>query len=86
MRIDFHKNFEKAFAKLSPRQKQRVKEIIQLFIQNPHDPLLDNHALHGKEKEKRSISAGGNLRLIFKEKNNYEIVVFVRVGTHSQLY
>jgi len=86
MQLHFHKNFDKTFKTLSLKQKQRVKETIDLFKQNPHDPSLKNHALHGRDKDKRSISTGGDLRLVFKERNNYEIVLFIRVGTHNQVY
>ncbi len=86
MNIFYHKNFKKKFLKLSPTIQEKVEKTIEIFQENPHDPQLHNHALHGKEKDKRSISAGGDLRLLFKVKNNYETVIFIRIGTHSQLY
>ncbi|MEW6236320.1 MAG: type II toxin-antitoxin system mRNA interferase toxin, RelE/StbE family [Candidatus Omnitrophota bacterium] len=86
MRIELHRNFEKAFAKLNPKQRQRVKETLDLFRRNPYDPQLKNHSLHGCLKGERSISAGGDLRLIFEEEDDYRKVVFVRVGTHNQIY
>jgi addiction module RelE/StbE family toxin len=86
MDIIFHKKFVKAFEKLTLKQQQKVDEIITIFRLNPQDDRLDNHALHGQEKGNRSISAGGDLRLIFEEVSNYETVIFYRVGSHSQLY
>ncbi len=86
MEILYSKNFEKAFSKLPRRQQEKVDEIITLFRQNPHNPRLRNHALHGKQKGQRSIEAGGDLRLVFIEKDNYMIVRFLTVGTHSQVY
>lgn len=86
MQINFHKNFNKAYAKLTFKQKQHVKKSIELFKQNPHDPILKNHALHGKLKGHRAISAGGNMRLVFKVEENYAIVEFLVVGTHPQAY
>jgi addiction module RelE/StbE family toxin len=86
IRIFYKKTFEKAFSNLTTNQKERVKEAISLFQENPHHPQLKNHALHGSQKNRRAISAGGDLRLIFMEENNYETVVFFRVGTHNQVY
>ncbi len=86
MQIDFHKNFNKSYAKLSTKQKQHVKKIIELFKQNPHDTILKNHALHGKLQGHRAISAGGDLRLVFEEEGNYERIEFSLVGTHAQVY
>ncbi len=86
MEIIYHKNFDKAFVKLTPKQQMKVDETITIFIQNPFDSQLRNHALHGKETGKRAISAGGDLRLVFEEGNNYQTVMFYRVGTHTQVY
>jgi mRNA-degrading endonuclease YafQ of YafQ-DinJ toxin-antitoxin module len=34
----------------------------------------------------RAISAGGDLRIIFMEENNYEVIHLIRIGTHNQVY
>lgn len=86
MEILFSKNFEKAFSKLTRKQQEKVDEIVTLFRQNPHNPQLRNHALHGKQRNQRAIAAGGDLRLVFIEKANYKIVRFLSAGTHTQVY
>ena len=63
-----------------------MSEVLEQFGNNPHNPLLKNHALHGEQKELRSISVEGDLRIIFIEENNYEVVHFIRIGTHDQVY
>jgi addiction module RelE/StbE family toxin len=86
MTIDFHKEFCKRLVKLTPNQKKRVAEVLKLFEKNPHDPQLRNHALHGDQKGNRAIAVGGDLRLVFREENHYEWVIFLSVGTHTQVY
>jgi len=86
MEIYYHKNFDKAFLRLSLKMQKKVEETIASFANNPYSSQLDNHALHGKQKGKRSISAGGDLRLIFQVEENYERVQFILVGTHTQVY
>lgn len=86
MQVDFHKVFRNGLEKLTPNQLKRVDRILELFEKNPCDPQLGNHALKGKLLGYRSIAAGGDLRLLFKEENNYQKVIFVRVGTHNQVY
>ena len=86
MKIVLSKDFEKAFTGLDFKQKQRAKAVLALFMQNPYDSRLKNHILHGKQKGRRAISAGGDLRLIFIENNDYELVRFLSVGTHNQVY
>ena len=86
MEIIFHKRFLKGYENLLPKQQDKIEQIIAIFRQNPCNPCLNNHALHGDRKGRRAISAGGDLRLIFRENNNYEKVVFLLVGTHNQVY
>jgi addiction module RelE/StbE family toxin len=86
MEIHFHKNFEKAFQKLSHRIQDKVERTIQDFIANPHNPQLNNHALHGKYQGCRAISVGGDLRLVFIVSGNYNHVEFLMVGKHTQVY
>ncbi len=86
MRVITHKKFRKSLEKLTPNQKARVSEALKLFRKNPYDPQLENHPLHGKQRCRRAVSAGGDLRIIFLERNNYEVVQLITVGTHNQVY
>ncbi len=86
MEILYNKNFDKAFAKLTQKQQVRINEAINIFRENPHNQQLRNHALKGELQGYHAISAGGNLRLIFKEDSNYELVEFILVGTHNKVY
>ncbi len=86
MEIRYHRNFTKAFLKLSGKIQEKVERTIETFQMNPHHPQLNNHALHGKYQGYRAISAGGNIRLVFKVEGNYAIVEFLMVGTHTQAY
>ena len=86
MRIQFHKDFRKGLEKLTANQKTRVGEIIALFENDPYDPILKNHALKGPLLGYRAISVGGDLRIIFKEKDDYLYVMFIKVGSHTQVY
>jgi addiction module RelE/StbE family toxin len=86
MKLSFHRKFHKAYAKLSSSQKEQVKKVIELFKRNPHDHTLKNHALNGKQKGRRAIASGGDIRIIFTEENHYETVELLNVGTHTQVY
>ncbi len=86
MEIRYHRNFPKNFIKLSAKNQERVEKTIRIFQSDQHHPQLNNHALHGKYQGHRAISAGGNIRLVFKVEDNYESVEFLLVGTHTQVY
>ena len=85
MIIDFHKSFHKQAAGLKPAQKKRLKEALLLFVDEPHHPDLYNHPLSGEWLGFRSISFGGDWRMLYKVIDD-ETVLFVAAGTHSQLY
>jgi len=85
MKIIFHKNFDKQYKKLPRNTQIKVQEINILFEKDPYNPMLNNHALHGKYGSYRSINVTGNIRIIFKILDD-NTVLFVHIGTHSKLY
>lgn len=85
MKIYFHKNFYKHFGKLRATEKKKTQERLQLFLENPYNPILENHPLKGKYTDYRSIDITGDFRAIFKYLNENECI-FVDVDTHSNLY
>jgi addiction module RelE/StbE family toxin len=86
MIINFTKKFIKQFEKLRKEEQKRVNEALELFKENPFAYKLRNHALSGKYNKIHSISAGGDIRLHYYEKEDEVTIVFIEIGTHSQLY
>ncbi|MGN7611100.1 type II toxin-antitoxin system RelE/ParE family toxin [Magnetococcales bacterium HHB-1] len=86
MEIKYSKQFKKAFFRLSAKNRVRVKKAIRTFREDPFSPSLRNHTLFGKLKGLRSLSAGYDLRIIFKAHDGYIVVVLINVGTHKQIY
>ena len=84
MRIHLHKNFEKPYSKLSPAIKEKFKERRNLFMNNPFNPILNNHSVDKAYPGCRSINITGDYRVIFRQNDN--LVEFINIGTHSQLY
>ncbi len=85
MNADFTKAFNKQFEKLPFKRQQLAKETVELFLDDINAASLRTHPLKGEWLGYYSISAGGDLRLHFKliDENT---VLFVAVGSHSQLY
>lgn len=86
MKIKYSKDFKKQYSKLRLNEKRRIKKALRLFKIDYSNSTLRNHVLKGSMKDKRSISAGGDLRLIFQEYENYTLVLFLKVGSHNQVY
>ncbi len=85
MDVDFTRAFNKQFERLPEKKQQRAKAAIDLFLTDTSATSLRNHALKGEWLGYRSISSGGDFRLHFKMIDQ-NTVLFVAVGTHSQLY
>jgi addiction module RelE/StbE family toxin len=87
MRLKFDKKFLKHFDKLPVKTQDKVNDAIEMFRENPRARALRNHRLTGQMKNIWSISAGGDIRIHYKKYSGGEIVIiFVDVGSHSQLY
>ena len=85
MQVDFTKAFDKQFAKLPLKRQEKARETIALYLQNVSAPSLRLHVLKGEWLGYQAISAGGDLRLHFKMVEQ-DTILFVAVGSHSQLY
>jgi addiction module RelE/StbE family toxin len=86
MKIFYSKTFEKAFKKLTQKKQQKIYDTIKIFQDNPTHVILKNHQLLGNKKGLRSLSAGGDLRIIFIEENGYTKILMLNVGSHNQVY
>ena len=65
--------------------KTKAIDAIELFLDNPDEPSLRNHALTEGWHGYRSISVDNDLRVHFKMIDD-NTVLFVAIGRHSQLY
>jgi len=79
------KNFDKSFKKKDKSIQDKARERIKLFIEDPFNFLLNNHALTGEYKNKRSFNVTGDYRIMFYYLDE-ATVVFSEIGTHPELY
>lgn len=88
VRVSFSKRFIKHYDKAPAKVRSRFKEKVVVFENNPFDPALRNHALSGEWSGCRSIDITGDWRAVYEElgSNEVELVEFIEIGTHSQLY
>lgn len=86
MQIITTEKFDKKYKKLSDNLKSNIDVALEKFIHNPFDPSLLNHNLQGRLKGLKSIRAGFDLRIIFKEERGYIVVILLDVGKHDQVY
>lgn len=86
MLASYHKNFKKSYTKLPLKIKQKANERISLFLEQPFNPLLNNHALTGKYRGFRSINVTGDFRAVFEVLEEGNLANFVALDIYSNLY
>lgn len=87
MEIRYHARFLKHYRKrVAPMRSLRTKtkKRISLFKKDPRSQLLDDHPLKGAKAGLRSFSITGDYRIVYQWTG--EVVEFVDVGTHNQVY
>lgn len=87
IKLEYHKDFQKAYKKLiksNPRLKDKIISRLHLFLDNPKNFLLKDHALVGEMEELRSFSITSDIRIIYVRYN--DLIVFLDIGTHNQVY
>jgi mRNA-degrading endonuclease YafQ of YafQ-DinJ toxin-antitoxin module len=57
-----------------------------IFQENPLSPQLKNHVLKWDKNGLRAISAGFDLRILYREEWGHAIVFLIKTGTHNQVY
>lgn len=78
------KKFDKQFAKLPNKIKELFYEKIIIFQTNPFHPVLNNHSVHYPYDGCRSINITNDIRSLYEPVDN--IALFIRIGSHSELY
>lgn len=84
MTIDYSKSFKKSYKKLDLFVREKIKDRIKLFSENKFHTLLNNHSVNPTYDTGRSINITGDYRAIYVEHEG--VVVFIEIGTHSELY
>ncbi len=80
----FKRSFKK-LVKIFPDLDLLLEEKLGVFQNDPFDPTLRNHKLHGDLKNLRAISIAYDLRVIyyFDKENN---AVLTDIGDHKRVY
>ncbi len=85
MQIIFSKRFKKQYKKLPPKLQKQTKNRIELWQEQPDNPILRRHKLEGELNNFYSINISGDLRALYEVIDN-DIYIYEMIGSHSQLY
>lgn len=79
----FEKHFKQRISS-HPKLRSQFRKRLELFVSGELGYPLHDHALSGKLAGMRSFSVTGDIRVIYVEFEDH--IVFLDVGTHSQVY
>ena len=82
MKIQYTSKFWRQYKKLPAEAKQMFSVKKQIFEQNPFDPKLKTHKLHGRLEEYWAFYIAYDLRIVFKFINSDE-VIFHSINDHN---
>ena len=80
--ISYTSKFEKNFKRLDLTVKSKIKQRVEIFQTDPHDPRLKTHKLSGQLKDYYAFSINHSYRILFIFESSSS-VTFIDVGTHS---
>ena len=86
MKINYTKKFIKKLNKLPIPIQIKFENKLKLFIKDTFSYKLNNHKLKGKLQGCRSINITGDYRAVYEELKNGQIIFFLMIGTHSEIY
>lgn len=87
MRIDETQRFRRSFKqRISPYSdlKREFRESLELFIENPQNPGLKDHALTGTMYGYRSFLVAQDLIIVYSRTE--KAIVLYDIGSHNQVY
>ena len=84
MELTYSRSFKKDFKKLSQKLKVQFADRAEIFKINPYTEILNNHRVHHPYEGCRSINISGDIRALYETAKN--TIIFIRIGTHSELY
>lgn len=88
MKVKYSPSFLATVKKTNVRIRKSLKERIDLFSKDPHNPQLNNHPLRNKFQGFISIDISSDWRAIYEEVliGDETVAYFIALGTHKQLY
>ncbi len=90
-RIEYTKQFirqYKKYRKKYPLLEREVEQTLLMLENDPFDPRLKTHKLHGKLSSTLSCICGFDCRILFEiEKiDGDEVITIYKIGTHDEIY
>lgn len=87
MRVTEHPRFKKSYKERVSKNRKLAEafiEALELFLEDPKNPILRDHALTGSMYGYRSFEAANDLLVVYLVVKKG--IVFYDIGNHNQVY
>lgn len=85
VRIEYGTKFLRSLKRLPFHIQVKAQEKEFIFQDNPFDPRLRTHKLHGKDRQHWAYSIDNSYRIMFAFLEDGD-VLYLDVGTHDEVY
>lgn len=88
IKLVWHNSFLRAFKKIikkNPELRDKLREALELFVNNPYHPILGTHKLSGKLKGHHAFGLGYDCRVVVKFIDQEEVAL-ISIGKHEEVY
>ena len=85
VKIEYSTKFLRSLKKLPFHIQNKAQEKEFIFQDNPFDPRMHTHKLHGKDREHWAYSIDNNYCIKFAFLDDDDIL-YLDVGTHEEVY
>jgi len=89
-KLKWHNSFIKVYEKKAKNNiitKNKIMETLRLLVENPQNPKLKTHKLHGILQGLFACSIDYDLRIVFSFDNiESNTIILIDIGTHDEVY
>jgi len=75
----------KKFISKHPEMESKIRDELEVFVENPFAPELINHKLSGKLRDLRAIVVDYDCRIVFKFVEK-DCALLIGIGSHDEVY
>lgn len=91
--LAWHNSFRKAYKRFTKNNKvlrEKIINTLALLQENPSNPKLKTHKLHGKLNDYWATVVDYDCRIVFgytnNPDNNETLIALIDIGTHDDVY
>lgn len=75
VKIKYSKKFLKQYYKLSPKIQRQFKDRLNLWLEDPFHPQINNHSLKEKYAGLHSINITGDIRALYQKIDDTYVIL-----------